>query len=86
MKELGSFRECVFAVVKKIPRGETLSYREVAMRAGNVSAARAVGAILRTNYCPDIPCHRVICNDGKIGGYNRGTVQKQALLRKERAF
>ncbi len=61
-----------------------MTYAEVAKRAGNGKAARAVGAILKTNYDPQIPCHRVIRSDGTMGGYNRGGgKQKLAKLKKE---
>ena len=80
-----NFKEKVFEVVRKIPRGETLSYKEVAKRAGNPKASRAVGAILKTNFDPKIPCHRVIRSDGSLGGYNRGIKQKIKLLKKEKA-
>ena len=74
-------------VIKKIPKGKTLSYRKVAARAGNPNAARAVGAILKTNYDPKIPCHRVIRSDGGLGGYNRGGIkQKKKLLQRENAL
>jgi O-6-methylguanine DNA methyltransferase len=79
-----SFRERVFAVVRTIPRGKTLTYKEVATRAGNPQASRAVGAILRTNYDPNIPCHRVIRTNGSLGGYNRGVRTKQKILAQER--
>lgn len=78
-----SFRLRVLAIVARIPRGKTLTYKEVAKRAGNPKAARAVGAILKTNFDPNIPCHRVIRSDGTIGGYNRGTQQKKKLLAEE---
>lgn len=78
-----TFKEKVFAVVKKIPRGSVLTYGEVARRAGKPRAARAVGAILRTNFDSKIPCHRVIRSDGRLGGYNRGIKNKKAILRKE---
>jgi O-6-methylguanine DNA methyltransferase len=81
-----TFREKVFKVVRAIPKGETLSYGEVARRAGNKKAARAVGAILKTNFDPRIPCHRVIKKNGQLGGYNRGTQQKVIRLRKEGAL
>ena len=81
-----TFREKVFAVVRKIPKGKTLAYKEVARRAGNVKAARAVGSILKTNHNPKIPCHRVIRSDGKPGGYNRGAREKWKLLFKEKAL
>jgi len=77
------FREKVFVVVQKIPRGKTLTYKEVARRAGNPKAARAVGAILKTNFDPRIPCHRVIRSNGSIGGYNRGVDKKKKLLNEE---
>ena len=77
------FNMRVFAVVKKIPRGKTLSYGEVARRAGNPGAARAVGAILHTNYDPKIPCHRVVRSDGTLGGYNRGIRNKKKILHDE---
>ena len=81
-----SFREKVFAIVKRIPKGETLSYKEVASLAGNIKAARAVGAILHTNYDPKISCHRVVRSDGLLGGYNRGQNAKKAFLKKEHAL
>ncbi|MEK7087831.1 MAG: MGMT family protein, partial [Patescibacteria group bacterium] len=65
-----SFRERVFAVVKKIPAGCVLTYKDVAHRTGAPLAARAVGGILKGNYDPRIPCHRVIRSDGTPGGYN----------------
>lgn len=82
------FRDRVIAVVKKIPRGKTLSYKEVAARAGHSGAARAVGAIMAANRDKSVPCHRVIRSDGKLGGYNglQGTKSKLALLRKEGAL
>lgn len=70
-------------VVRKIPKGKTLSYQQVAGSAGSPNAARAVGNILNKNYNPKIPCHRVILSDGKIGGYNRGIKKKLRLLKKE---
>ncbi len=79
------FKEKVIAVVKKIPKGKTLSYMEVAGKAGHPGAARAVGAIMRTNTDTSVPCHRVIKSDGTLGGYNglRGTNSKYRLLKKE---
>lgn len=80
------FREKVLAVVRTIPKGETLTYHEVADRAGSPGASRAVGTILKSNYDSAIPCHRVIRSDGKIGQYNRGEEQKRLLLQKEGAI
>lgn len=82
-----SFKEKVIKVVKGIPKGKTLTYKEVARRAGNPNAARAVGNIMSKNYLPDVPCHRVIKTDGKFGNYNRGgTTVKIKLLQKEGAI
>lgn len=73
-------------VVKNIPAGEVLTYKQVATEAGNPKAARAVANIMAKNYDPLIPCHRVIRSDGELGGYNRGgTDVKKQLLEKEGA-
>lgn len=78
------FTEKVLDVVRNIPRGQTMSYGEVACRSGNSGAARAVGTIMKQNYREDVPCHRVICADGTLGGYNRGGAEKKKkLLEKE---
>ena len=81
-----SFTQKVLEVVSKIPKGKTLTYKEVAQRVGNPKAYRAVGNILNKNYNPKIPCHRVVRSDGKIGGYNRGEKKKLTLLKKEKAI
>lgn len=85
-----SFSKKVISIAVRIPKGRTLSYREVAARAGNKKAARAVGNILNRYYkdClkdgrKTIPCHRVIRSDGKIGGYAKGEKEKRKLLEKE---
>ena len=57
-----------------------MTYKQVATRAGNPQAARAVGAVMRTNYLKDVPCHRVVHSDGTIGEYNRGGAQKKRAL------
>ncbi|HCC05368.1 TPA: 6-O-methylguanine DNA methyltransferase [Patescibacteria group bacterium] len=82
---LNSFRERVFTVVRAIPKGQTRTYKEVATDAGNPQAARAVGAILHTNFDPAIPCHRVVRSNGTLGGYNRGVRQKARLLKQEQS-
>jgi len=78
-----SFRDEVMRAVRAIPKGSVLSYAEVAVRAGSPGAARAVGSIMKANYDPAIPCHRVIRSDGAPGEYNRGKEKKIALLREE---
>ena len=76
----------VYQVVKKIPRGQVLTYQEVARLAGFPKAARAVGSALNKNYDLAIPCHRVIRSDGTLGQYNRGEKRKEQLLKQERAI
>ena len=83
MRVRNLFKEDVLKIVRAIPRGKTMTYGEVAARAGHPRAARAVGAIMRTNDDTDIPCHRVICSNGNIGGYNKGSKNKIKLLKKE---
>ncbi|MCR4311478.1 MAG: MGMT family protein [Candidatus Taylorbacteria bacterium] len=77
-----SFKNKVFAVVKKIPKGSVLTYKGVALLAGSPRAFRAVGSILKTNFNPKIPCHRVIKSDGSVGDYNRGGSNKKRLILK----
>lgn len=79
-----TFTAQVYRVVKSIPKGQTLTYKQVASLAGNPKAYRAVGNILNKNYNSLIPCHRVIRSDGKIGGYNRGYIKKKELLENEK--
>lgn len=80
------FKERVLAVVKEIPKGLTMSYKAVAQLAGSPRAYRAVGTILKGNNDPAIPCHRVICSDGSLGGYNGGLDKKRKLLIEEGAI
>ena len=77
------FSEKVYNEVRKIPKGKVMTYKQVAKAAGRPNAARAVGNILNKNYDSDIPCHRVVRSDGKLGGYNRGKDQKQEILKQE---
>lgn len=80
-----TFKELVFDVVRNIPKGETLTYKQVAELIGKPKSYRAVGNILNTNYDPNIPCHRVVRSDGKTGGYNRGSEQKKIILEQEKS-
>ncbi len=77
-----TFTERVIDIVKSIPAGSVMTYKQVAERAGNGQSSRAVGSIMRKNYVDTIPCHRVIRSDGKIGNYNRGgeNIKLQKLL------
>ena len=78
-----SFTDNVLDVARRIPRGHTRSYAEVARLAGNPRAYRAVGTIMRKNKDPRVPCHRVIRSNGAVGGYNRGIPEKIKRLSKE---
>jgi O-6-methylguanine DNA methyltransferase len=82
-----NFKERVLKVVKLIPKGKTVTYKEVAKMAGSPGAYRAVGNIMANNFRKDVPCHRVIKSDGSFGNYNRGGVKRKiALLKKEGAI
>ena len=83
------FQRDVLTTVQEVPRGEYLTYGELARRIGKPGAARAVGQALGSNPIPIlIPCHRVLASDGSLGGYSgRGGVRtKEALLRLEGAL
>ena len=79
------FEQRVYAVVRRIPKGQVRSYQWVAKQLGNPHLARAVGQALKRNRWPKIiPCHRVIRSDGSLGGYAWGQEKKKRLLRQER--
>lgn len=79
-----SFAESVREAVRQIPKGQTRTYGEVARAVGHPGAARAVGTVMKHNYDPTVPCHRVIHSSGKIGAYNRGGPErKRELLHSE---
>ena len=82
-KPITSFQKQVYEVVKRVPRGKVLTYKQVARLAGKPRAYRAVGSILSKNKDPKVPCHRVIRSNGRPGGYNKGVDKKTFLLRKE---
>ncbi len=82
-----SFADRVRDAVRQIPKGETRSYGEVARVIGYPGAARAVGTVMKNNYDPTVPCHRVVRADGKVGEYNRGGERaKKQLLKSEMAL
>ncbi|HOV89485.1 MAG TPA: methylated-DNA--[protein]-cysteine S-methyltransferase [Syntrophorhabdaceae bacterium] len=78
---LPPFTQEVLKEVKTIPYGETRTYGWVSKRLGFKNAARAVGNALKANPIPIIiPCHRVIREDGSIGGFSLGVHMKKRLL------
>jgi methylated-DNA-[protein]-cysteine S-methyltransferase len=81
------FRRRALEACRQIPYGQTISYTELAARAGNPAAVRAAGSAMSHNPVPLlIPCHRVLRNDGGLGGYGGpgGTQLKRLLLEMER--
>ena len=77
------FSEKIYQVVKSIPKGSVLTYKQVAKKAGFPRAWRAVGNVLNKNKDARIPCHRVVCSNGEAGGYNQGQREKIRKLKKE---
>ncbi|MEJ2673035.1 MAG: methylated-DNA--[protein]-cysteine S-methyltransferase [Deltaproteobacteria bacterium] len=81
------FQRRVWQELRRIPRGQAISYMELAQRVGNPRASRAVGQANGRNPIPlIIPCHRVINANGGLGGYNSGLERKRWLLRHEGAM
>lgn len=77
------FQTKILAVTRRIKYGQTMSYGELAAKAGFPRAARAVGTVMSSNRFPIIiPCHRVVASGGALGGYSspHGVCLKQRLL------
>ncbi|MEN2428313.1 methylated-DNA--[protein]-cysteine S-methyltransferase [Chromobacterium vaccinii] len=78
------FQQQVWAALREIPYGHTVSYGELARALGNPDGARAVGRANATNpIALIVPCHRVLGTDGSLTGYAGGLPLKAALLRFE---
>jgi O-6-methylguanine DNA methyltransferase len=76
-----AFQQQVWAMLQRIDYGETWSYRDLAVRIGDVKATRAVGAANGMNpIAIVIPCHRVVNANGDLGGYGGGLWRKRILL------
>lgn len=81
------FSQEVWKVLRKIPAGKTLSYAELAKRAGSEAAIRAAGTACGNNLiAPIVPCHRIVKSGGAIGNYGYGVKIKEWLLRHEGAL
>ena len=81
LRDVTPFTERVFHELARIPFGETATYAELATRAGNPKAARAVGMTMNRNRIPIVlPCQRVIGANGSLVGYAGGLERKVALL------
>ena len=82
--DLTPFQKAVYRYVATIPKGQTRTYRQVAVAIGRPLAVRAVGNALNKNpFAPAVPCHRVVRSDGTIGGFASGSSRKKSLLKSE---
>lgn len=78
-----NFYEQLYARLREVPKGRVTTYKELA-KAVHSKAYRAVGTAMNKNpYAPEVPCHRVVNSDGRVGGFAAGTKKKTAMLRKE---
>lgn len=81
------FSQKVWRVMRAIPAGMTISYAQLAKKAGSPAAFRAAGTACGNNLiAPIIPCHRIIKSDGTLGNYGYGVAIKEKLLRLEGAI
>ena len=83
LDDLSQWRQDVYAVLRSVDPGETITYGEIATRLGNPQAAREVGQAMGSNPVPLIvPCHRVLAADNKMGGFSApgGVTTKLKLL------
>jgi methylated-DNA-[protein]-cysteine S-methyltransferase len=81
------FSQAIWKAMRKIPAGKTLSYSDLAARAGSPAAVRAAGTACGRNLiAPIIPCHRIIKSGGALGNYGYGLETKDWLLRHEGAL
>ena len=78
-----SFDEKCYEVLRRVPVGRVTTYGEIARALGS-GAFRAVGGAMNRNpYAPEVACHRVVCSDGRIGGFANAVEIKVDLLRSE---
>lgn len=88
--EISEFQRRVYLALLEVPRGETISYKQLGEHIG-CRSAQAIGQALKRNpFAPDVPCHRVIASDGSLGGFHgqrEGEMieRKRALLQSEMA-
>jgi len=78
-----SFSERCYEILRKVPKGKVTTYKKIAAALGT-KAYRAVGnAMNRNPHAPHVPCHRVVCSDGRVGGFASGTRKKISMLKRE---
>ncbi len=86
---LTAFQKRVLLATYAIPKGKTLTYKQLAEKAGYPKAYRAVGSVMKMNpLAPEIPCHRVVKSDGTLGNYSApgGISKKRRMLKAEHAL
>ena len=86
LEEFTSFGKSVLKTCEKIRNGQSITYSQLATKAGRPNASRAVGSVLAKNPMPlIIPCHRIVRSDGKMGGFSApgGTAVKKKMLELE---
>ncbi|MBF0281973.1 MAG: MGMT family protein [Zetaproteobacteria bacterium] len=78
-----NFNERCYSLLMQVPKGRVTTYAEIAHALGG-KGYRAVGvAMAKNNRLIEVPCHRVVCSDGNMGGYVGGITQKRQLLESE---
>lgn len=81
------FQQRVWQTMRKLPRGQTWTYTELARRSGRPKAVRAAASACAANPVAIIvPCHRIVRSDGGLGGYRWGTPRKCDLLSREKVL
>lgn len=81
----GPFWQTAWKVMREVPAGQTITYAELAERAGSPRAVRAAGSACAQNQlAPIVPCHRIVRTGGGLGGYYYGLSTKDWLLAHER--
>ena len=87
LRGVAPFAVTVLGELARVPYGHTATYGELATRAGNPRAARAVGMVMNRNPIPIVlPCHRIVGASGSLVGYGGGLERKEKLLRLEGAI
>lgn len=74
------FAEKVYSACRRIRKGRVSTYSEIAKAIGSPYAQRAIGNALNRNPHRSVPCHRVVCSDGRVGGFARGPDEKAKML------
>ena len=89
LSSVGAFEQRIYEIARAIPAGQTLTYGDIAARAGEPHGAQAVGQAMGKNPWPIVvPCHRVVGSNGKLGGFSApgGSRTKLRILEIEGAL